>query len=64
MTAGRAKSQFLSNMNHELRTPMNAILGFSELIKHKSFGDNVDKYAEYAEIIHGSGRQLLLGWFW
>jgi two-component system cell cycle sensor histidine kinase PleC len=59
MTAGRAKSQFLSNMNHELRTPMNAILGFSELIKHKSFGNDVEKYAEYAEIIHGSGRQLL-----
>jgi two-component system cell cycle sensor histidine kinase PleC len=57
--AGRAKSQFLSNMNHELRTPMNAILGFSELIKNKSFGDAVDKYAEYAEIIHGSGKELL-----
>ncbi len=57
--AGRAKSQFLSNMNHELRTPMNAILGFSELIKTKAFGDAVDKYAEYAEIIHDSGQQLL-----
>jgi two-component system cell cycle sensor histidine kinase PleC len=59
MEAGRTKSQFLSNMNHELRTPMNAILGFSELIKHKSFGNAVDKYAEYAEIIHNSGQQLL-----
>jgi two-component system cell cycle sensor histidine kinase PleC len=58
-TAGRAKSQFLSNMNHELRTPMNAILGFSELIQHKSFGDAVDKYAEYAGIIHSSGEKLL-----
>jgi len=57
--AGRAKSQFLSNMTHELRTPMNAILGFSELIKNKALGDAVDKYAEYAEIIHTSGRQLL-----
>ncbi len=57
--SGRAKSQFLSNMNHELRTPMNAILGFSELIKYKSFGNAVDKYAEYAEIIHNSGKQLL-----
>jgi two-component system cell cycle sensor histidine kinase PleC len=58
-SAGRTKSQFLSNLNHELRTPMNAILGFSELIKHKSFGDAVDKYAEYADIIHSSGKQLL-----
>lgn len=57
--AGKTKSQFLSNMNHELRTPMNAILGFSELIKHKAFGEAVDKYAEYAEIIHQSGLNLL-----
>ncbi|HEY5339253.1 MAG TPA: HAMP domain-containing sensor histidine kinase [Rhizomicrobium sp.] len=57
--AGQAKSQFLSNMNHELRTPMNAILGFSELIKIKAFGSDLDKYAEYAGIIHGSGQHLL-----
>jgi len=57
--ASRTKSQFLSNMNHELRTPMNAILGFSELIKHKAFGTAIDKYAEYAEIIHQSGQNLL-----
>jgi len=58
-TAGRAKTQFLSNMNHELRTPMNAILGFSELIKYKSFGGDIDKYSEYADIIHQSGLHLL-----
>ncbi|MGN6515958.1 MAG: sensor histidine kinase [Rhizomicrobium sp.] len=57
--AGRAKSQFLSHMNHELRTPMNAILGFSEIIQAKSFGNDVDKYAEYATIIHDSGEHLL-----
>ncbi|HTW33453.1 MAG TPA: HAMP domain-containing sensor histidine kinase [Rhizomicrobium sp.] len=59
VVAGRTKSQFLSNMNHELRTPMNAILGFSELIMQKAFGGAIDKYAEYAEIIHQSGRSLL-----
>jgi two-component system cell cycle sensor histidine kinase PleC len=59
LAAGQAKSQFLSNMNHELRTPMNAILGFSELIKTKAFGDAVDRYAEYAVIIHDSGQHLL-----
>jgi signal transduction histidine kinase len=57
--AGRAKSQFLSHMNHELRTPMNAVLGFSEIIQAKSFGGDVDKYAEYAAIIHDSGEHLL-----
>jgi signal transduction histidine kinase len=59
ISAGRAKSQFLSHMNHELRTPMNAILGFSEIIQAKSFGTDVDKYAEYATIIHDSGEHLL-----
>jgi len=57
--AGRTRGEFLSNMNHELRTPMNAILGFSELIQTKAFGPDVDKYAEYAGIIHDSGRHLL-----
>jgi two-component system cell cycle sensor histidine kinase PleC len=60
LVAGQAKSQFLSNMNHELRTPMNAILGFSELIKTKAFGEAVDRYAEYAVIIHDSGQHLLM----
>ena len=58
-SAAKAKSQFLSNMNHELRTPMNAILGFSELIRSKAFGSAVDKYADYAGIIHDSGQHLL-----
>jgi two-component system cell cycle sensor histidine kinase PleC len=57
--AGEAKSQFLSHMNHELRTPMNAILGFSEMIQRKAFGGAVEKYAAYAGIIHDSGQTLL-----
>lgn len=57
--AGRTKSAFLSNMNHELRTPMNAILGFSELIAARAFGDRIEKYAEYAELIHESGDHLM-----
>jgi two-component system cell cycle sensor histidine kinase PleC len=57
--ASNAKSQFLANMSHELRTPMNAILGFSELISAKAFGSSIDKYAEYAAIIHNSGQHLL-----
>jgi two-component system cell cycle sensor histidine kinase PleC len=57
--AGRTRAEFLSNMNHELRTPMNAILGFSELIQTRAFGNDVEKYAEYAGIIHESGQNLL-----
>ena len=58
-TASRAKSEFLSNMNHELRTPMNAILGFSELMQNVSFAGSPEKYSEYAGIIHDSGQNLL-----
>jgi two-component system, cell cycle sensor histidine kinase PleC len=57
--ASKAKSQFLSNMNHELRTPMNAILGFSELMQNVSFVTSPEKNAEYAAIIHDSGKNLL-----
>ncbi len=57
--AGRAKTVFLANMSHELRTPMNAILGFSEVIKSKALGASIDKYTQYAEIIHESGQHLL-----
>lgn len=57
--AGRTKSAFLANMNHELRTPMNAILGFSELIEARAFGDSIEKYADYARLIHESGDHLM-----
>lgn len=57
--ANEAKTQFLSNMSHEFRTPMNAILGFAQLLKH----DIVKKDLELAEsnvdeILH-AGRHLL-----
>ncbi|MGA7325489.1 MAG: ATP-binding protein [Rhodomicrobium sp.] len=57
--ANRAKSTFLANMSHELRTPLNAILGFSEIIRDKLFGEDVNRYAEYASDINLSGTQLL-----
>jgi signal transduction histidine kinase len=57
--AGQAKSQFLSHMNHELRTPMNAILGFSEMIQNRALGEATEKYSEYGGIIHESGQTLL-----
>ncbi|MGH6870131.1 MAG: sensor histidine kinase [Rhizomicrobium sp.] len=59
VSAGLVKSQFLSHMNHELRTPMNAILGFSELMQNTAFGTTPEKCAEYAGIIHDSGTSLL-----
>jgi len=57
--ASRAKSNFLACMSHELRTPLNAILGFSEIIHERVFGDDWERYAEYAGDIHDSGSHLL-----
>ena len=54
-----AKSSFLSNMSHEFRTPLNAVIGFSETIKHKIFGDLNEKYSEYVENINEQGQYLL-----
>ena len=57
--ASLAKSQFLANMSHELRTPLNAILGFSEVISSRMFANDVERNAEYAQMINSSGRHLL-----
>ena len=53
------KSRFLANMSHELRTPLNAVMGFSDVMRSKLFGELPPRYAEYAELIHESGRHLL-----
>ena len=56
--AGKLKSEFLANMSHEFRTPLNAILGFAELLKEKPAAD-VEKSKRWAENIITSGRSLL-----
>ena len=54
------RAVFLANMSHELRTPLNAIMGFlGHHADAKMFGELTPKYAEYAELIHESGRHLL-----
>ncbi len=58
--ADRAKSEFLANMSHEFRTPLNAIIGFSEIIKDQSFGPiKPSRYRDYVVDIHKSGQCLL-----
>ena len=57
--ANRVKSEFLANMSHELRTPLNAVIGFSEIMKDAIFGPLDERYREYAESVHASGKHLL-----
>ncbi len=60
LQANASKSQFLAHMSHEFRTPLNAILGYSEIIKLRVFGDAIDKrYLEYAGLIKLAGDHLL-----
>ena len=51
------KSAFLSNLSHEIKTPMNVILGFTEFLNSKSLTH--DEIIEYTGIIRNSGLQLL-----
>ena len=58
--ANRSKSEFLATLSHEFRTPLNAILGFSDTIRQRLFGPiGSTRYEEYAESIHASGNHLL-----
>jgi signal transduction histidine kinase len=41
------KSAFIALLNHELRSPLNAVIGFSELIKHADDFDQVDEYVDW-----------------
>ena len=54
----RSKSTFLSTMSHELKTPLNAIIGFSDLIKAPG-GMGASEAVEYAQHIADAGRRLL-----
>ncbi len=56
--ANQAKSDFLANMSHDIRTPMNAILGFTELLK-RGYGKNGVEARKYLDTIHSSGKHLL-----
>lgn len=55
----KLKSEFLTSMSHEFRTPLNAIIGFSEMILTRKYGELTQKQNDYIGNISTSGKHLL-----
>ena len=57
--ASLAKTRFLNNMSHDIRTPMNAILGYAQLMEDELNEKDLPKVSEYLEKLQQSGNLLL-----
>jgi signal transduction histidine kinase len=58
--ASRSKTSFLSHLSHDMRTPLNHIIGFADLVLHQPYGEIGDKrYTNYVSDIKRSGETLL-----
>ncbi|MDB5588332.1 MAG: histidine kinase [Devosia sp.] len=58
--ASVAKTNFLAHLSHDIRTPLNHIIGFAELMRHQTYGPLGDaRYADYVQSIKTSGERLL-----
>jgi len=59
--ASRSKTSFLSHLSHDMRTPLNHIIGFADLVLHQPYGDIGDqRYTNYVADIKRSGETLLV----
>jgi two-component system cell cycle sensor histidine kinase PleC len=58
--ASRSKTSFLAHLSHDIRTPLNHIIGFADLMRHQAYGPLGDeRYETYVESIKSSGDRLL-----
>jgi len=57
--ASLAKTRFFNNMSHDIRTPMNAILGYAQLMEDELKGKELPETSEHLEKLHQSGNLLL-----
>lgn len=58
--ASRSKTNFLAHLSHDIRTPLNHIIGFAELVRQQTYGPLGDsRYLGYVETIKQSGEHLL-----
>ena len=58
-TASLAKTRFLNNMSHDIRTPMNAILGYAQLMEDELKEKDLPEISEYLKKLQQSGNLLL-----
>lgn len=57
--ASRAKTEFLSRVSHEMRTPLNAVIGFTQLLRLSSHGVSAATIAQYTGHVLSAGEHLL-----
>ena len=53
------RARFLAELSHELRNPLNAVIGFADAMRARAFGPLGDQYAAHAGHIHDAGRHML-----
>ncbi len=59
LTADRLKSEFITNVSYELRTPLNTIIGFTEILSNQYFGTLNRRQGEYTRGVLEASQQLL-----